>query len=238
MHTIPESHKLYVIGDYHGGIELLTKHLKALSSVAEPSSVIFLGDYDVHTGTQLCNFEDQLREYDIDFYLLRGNHDLPTLWQDRDITALLETPRFKLLKDIDVISWRDQRVLTVSGAVSADRTCLRFDEGNCWPKSEGINPEARTIIKRMVLVDGPFDTLLSHTGPLTDVPITNPFTESFASTDTDLLADLQKERDTISQIQMISGIRDHYFGHFHRNWESHEYGISMRCLDLCEFVEL
>lgn len=238
MHTIPNTHKLYVIGDYHGEIELLTENFKTLSSVAEPSSVVFLGDYDVYTAARLIDFRELLNQHDIDCYLMRGNHDNPNLWQDREISKLLETSRFKLLEDVDVIEWRGKRILTVGGAVSVDRTCARFDKGHCWPKSEGITTEARTIIKRMVKVDGPFDTLLSHTGPLTDVPITNPFTESYASTDTDLLADIQLERDTITQIQVISCIKEHYFGHFHRNWESHEYGLSMRCLDICQFAEL
>lgn len=238
MPLIPNSHQVFLIGDYHQHTDLLTEALDEISASAGPASAIMLGDYDIHTASQLSDFIDLLNQYDIDFYLLRGNHDCPLYWQDRGISMLFETDGFHLLKDVDYILWQDKRILTVSGAVSVDRTCIRFDEGNCWPDTEGISPNAIGSVKRAVQADGAFDVLLSHTGPLSDVPITNEFTQSFASTDDALLNDLKQERKTITQLQMASGIKRHYFGHFHQSIQKDEYGIRMQCLNICQVVEL
>ena len=238
MHTIPDTHQLYIMGDYHENSDLLTEILTSPAMMSEPVSLIMLGDYDAHTAAQLSSFEDVLSRYDVHCYLMRGNHDNPNLWQDRGIADIFETSKFKLLEDVDVLKWRGKQMLAVGGAVSVDRTCIRYDEGLCWPETEGIASDVLYQVKKLMSKGRGFDVLLTHTGLLKDVPVVNPFTESYASTDPNLLADLQKERDTITRIQMLSGIEEHYFGHFHRNRESLEYGISMHCLDICEVVQL
>ena len=93
------------MGDYHQSTDLLTNELNEICSSSNPVSVIFLGDYDVHTAAQLSDFGELLSKFDADCYLLRGNHDLPVLWQDRGIADLLETNRLKLLQEIDILSW-------------------------------------------------------------------------------------------------------------------------------------
>jgi predicted phosphodiesterase len=238
MHTIPETHQLYLMGDYHGNHDLLTEILVGLSMIPEPVSLIMLGDYDIHKAAQLSNFEDELSQYDVDCYLMRGNHDNPKLWQDRGISGVLETSKFKLLEEIDVIQWRGKRILAVGGAVSVDRTCIRYDEGHCWPKIEGIDPNATDKVKNLVQMSGLFDVMLSHTGLLTDVASKNDFVDSFASTDDHLYADMEKERKTIERLLIVSGAQESYFGHFHQKWMGEEYGVDLRCLDICEILQM
>ena len=73
---------------------------------------------------------------------------------------------------------------------------------------------------------------------MSDAPITNEFTQSYASTDDELLNDLKQERKTITQLQVASGVSRHYFGHFHQSKNVEVYGIEMQCLNICQAVAL
>ena len=138
MHIIPSSYKLFLMGDYHRHEELLKEKLKAICADGVPSALVMLGDYDAHDASEIVELKDKLTAYPIDYYLLRGNHDNPLYWQDRDISEIFEDPYFHLLNDVDCIQWGESKFLTVSGAVSVDRTCVRFDMGNCWPNTEPV----------------------------------------------------------------------------------------------------
>lgn len=235
---MPSNFRLYLLGDYHRHLDLLDENLKFITSSGAPSALIMLGDYDVHTASEIDELKDLLTKYPIDYYLLRGNHDHPMYWQERDISGIFEDGYFHLLHDVDCIEWGDVRFLTVSGAVSVDRTCVRFDMGNCWPDTEPVPKDAVAQIHALMEKRGEFDVLLSHTGIIPGKTIKSEFTKSFASTDETLLEDLEKERNLIQRIQIASGVERHYFGHFHQAWQGEEYDIDCRCLDICEMTQL
>ena len=226
------------MGDFHRQTELLKEKLKEITATGAPSALIMLGDYDVHTAPEIDELKDLLTKYPIDYYLLRGNHDNPLYWQDRGISGIFENPYFHLLNEVDSIQWGGSRFLTVNGAVSVDRTCVRFDMGNCWPDTEPVPKDAVTQIHALMEKRGEFDVLLSHTGIIPGKTIKSEFTKSFASTDETLLEDLEKERDLMQRIQIASGVERHYFGHFHQSWQGEEYDINCRCLDICEMTQL
>ena len=238
MHIIPNSYRVYLIGDFHGQTELLKENLKVITSSGAHSALIMLGDYDVHKASEIDELKDLLTSYSIDYYLLRGNHDNPLYWQDRDIAGIFQDPYFHLLNDVDCIQWGESKFLTVNGAVSVDRTCIRFDMGNCWPDTEPVSKDAVAQILALQEKHGKFDVLLSHTGIILGKTIKSEFTKSFASTDETLLEDLKKERDLMQRIQIAAGIKRHYFGHFHQSWQGEEYDINCRCLDICEMIRL
>jgi len=226
------------MGDFHGGRELLKENLQKITATGSPSALIMLGDYDVHTAPEMLELKDLLAEYSIDFYLLRGNHDNPMYWQDRDVSGVFEDEHFHLLHEVDGIQWGEVRFLTVNGAVSVDRTSLRFDRGHCWPETEPVPKDAVDQIRKLREQYGAFDVLLSHTGVISGKTIKSEFTKSFASTDETLFEDLEKERALMQRIQIASGVESHYFGHFHQRWQGDEHEIDCRCLDICELIQL
>ena len=231
MQLIPNKKNLFIIGDYHQHEEQLITILERISKT--PSALILLGDYDIHTQDDMNEFKAFLNKFQIDYYLLRGNHDYPKFWQDKKSKNQIQTTNFHLLNEIDSISWRDKKILTISGAVSVDRTGVRTECGYCWPDTEGIPPDAISRIP-----NEKFDILLSHTGIIPEDSEKSEFVESYSSIDTALLDDLKTERNLIQKIQIISGVKEHYFGHFHKYWEGEDFGITGRCLDICELVEI
>lgn len=238
MHIIPSNYKLFLLGDYHRHEEMLKEKLKAICADGVPSALVMLGDYDAHSASDIDELRELLITYPIDYYLLRGNHDCPLYWQDRGISQLFENPYFHLLNDVDCIKWNDIKFLTVNGAISVDRTCVRYDMGKCWPKEEPVPKDAISRIKLILEKYGSFNTLLTHTGIISGKTIKSVFTESFASTDESLLTDLAEEKKLLQKIQVASGVSSHYFGHFHQSWTGEEYDIDCRCLDICELTQL
>ena len=93
-------------------------------------------------------------------------------------------------------------------------------------------------MKKLVSEGGGFDVMLSHTGLLSDVTAKNDFVDSFASADENLYADMAKERTTIERLLIASGAQESYFGHFHRKWIGEEFGVDLRCLDICEMLQI
>jgi hypothetical protein len=165
---------------------------------------------------------------------MRGNHDHPQYWQNRELAEVIETPNFKLLHDVDSLQWKELKLITVSGAVSVDRTCLRYDNGHCWPKTEGLPLDSIQQLKEL----GKCDILLTHTGIIDGMTVKNDFVDSFASTDDKLIEDIKAERALIQKIQIASGCSRHYFGHFHQKWQGEQFGVAVRCLDICETINL
>ena len=231
MHTIPATHSLYLMGDYHQNPVQLTENLKTMPANA---SVIILGDYDAHQAQDLVDLSELAEEYQVVMYLMRGNHDNPQYWQNREFSELLKTPWFHLLEDVDLIEYRDLKLMSVSGAVSVDRTCLRFDNGNCWPKEEGIPKDSIQKVKEL----GECDILLTHTGIIDGMTVKNDFVNSYASTDENLISDIKEERKLVQKLQISSGCSRHYFGHFHQRWSGEQFGVDVRCLDICEVIPL
>ncbi len=227
MHKIPDSHNLYLMGDYHKNPVKLSGNLKAMSANA---SLIILGDYDAHRAQDLVDLASIAKKHQVVMYLMRGNHDNPQYWQDRSVAEVLETPWLKLLNDVDSLQYRELKLITVSGAVSVDRTCVRFDDGNCWPKEEGIPKDSINQVKEL----GECDILLTHTGNPDTHSTKNDFIDSYASTDETLIEDIKAERKLVQQLQIASGCSKHYFGHFHQNWTGEQFGVDVRCLDICE----
>jgi len=238
MHPIPSSHPLYIIGDYH---QASAKLLTALKKIPTPASLIMLGDYPSTGRGELSDLRSLLSQFDLTTYLLRGNHDNPLYWQDRELAAVFETDRFKLLHEVDVIRWRDQHILTINGAVSVDRMGLRTSHDHCWPDTEGVPGDAlaqiATLIKNELLPEG-FDHLLAHTGLPEEPSTPSHFLQQYLNTDPKLQSDLDAERRLMKQILIASKAKTFHFGHFHISATFDDYGVDCQCLGICEMVEL
>lgn len=233
MHTIPNhSVNLYLLGDYHKQEAQL---IEFLESIEKGSSVIQLGDLEAHHPADLIHLDELLWQHKVTMYCLRGNHDNPKFWTDREKwTGLLELRNLVLLDEVDCVMWSGIKFITVNGAVSVDRTCIRFDRGECYPSEEQIPSDVIQRIKEI----GPGEILLTHTGNPNTHTGKNDFVDSYASTDEHLLNDIQKERTLVQKIQIASGCKKHFYGHFHQSHQEEQYGVETQCLNICESHEI
>ncbi len=233
--NIPDAHRLYIMGDLH---QALNRACAMIKTIQKPATLIMLGDYDAYESERLKNLANYMKSEGASVILIRGNHDNPEFWQNRVVAEELGSDSFYLAKEVDVINWRGKRILTVSGATSIDRKCVRYDIGKCWPESESVPKDAITQVGALNQGGGAFDILLTHTGILRDHPISAPFVQSYACSDDDLNNDLEAESVLIKQIRIASGVTDHYFGHFHTSRGEDQEGVKVRCLDIAELIEI
>lgn len=231
-----KSDRLFVIGDVHAEYELLAESLR---KIPPGSAIVFLGDYNAYDGSLLLEFCSFLSGYNLQCFLIRGNHDHPVFWQQEHMRKLLQKHTgVELLGEVDALRWNNKSILTVNGAVSIDRSCIRNDEGKCWPFREGVPSVALEQIQSLVEHVGAFDVILSHAGLCEAVSINNPFTQAYASTDDTLIEDLTNERALMLRILIASGATLSAYGHFHRNCTDEIYGVSHHCLNICSVAEL
>jgi len=220
------------MGDPHGQYARIHGEL---SELPRGSSVIILGDNEFFHPHDLVEFDEFVEEFECRLYLMRGNHDKPKFWADpKKWKEDLGLKNLTLLDEVDYTFWRGKSIVTVNGAVSVDRKCIRFDRGECWPGEEGIPADAVQRVK----VLGPCDILLTHAGNPDTHTVKNEFIDAYASTDFELEGDIAKERLMIQKLQIVSECKRHYFGHFHTSWKGGQFGIKSRCLNVTEIVEV
>lgn len=234
---IPDDHRLYIMGDLH---QALNRACTKIETIEKPATLIMLGDYDAYDANRITNLVAYMKSEGVSAILLRGNHDNPEFWQNRAVAEELGSDSFYLTKEIDVISWRGKRILTVSGATSIDRKCVRHEIGKCWPLTEAVPKDVIAQVEELNKDSdaGTFDILLSHTGILSDHPVSSPFVQSYVSMDENLTSDLEAERSLIQQVQVASGVKKHYYGHFHTSKTEDQNGIEACCLDIAELIEI
>ena len=235
MITLPASSSVYVCGDIHKGFPRFQNYLNHLPT---RSTVILLGDYDAHDKNVLLEYKRLFERLGMLAILLRGNHDKPEFWQNRKLAQELQSPHFYLCEEVDHLRWKNFDFLTVNGAISVDRKALRFHRGKSYPASEPMPTDALKIVQSLKSEVTAFHSLFTHTGVLESLPIQSPFVESFVPMDPNLINDLNEERNQLLKIQLASRAKHHYFGHFHRSETELQFGVTARCLNICEIMAI
>lgn len=228
---IPDHSHLYLMGDYH---QQKSRLLAQIKTIPAESCVIVLGDLEAYHPSDLIELDKIATHHKAHFYIMRGNHDNPKFWQDRMWTGILNLHNITLLNEVDCLLWKQMKLITVNGAVSIDRTCFRFLEGKCWPKTEASPKDAIERVQAL----GSCDILITHTGNPSQYDLNNEFLASYASTDPLLIEDIKQERILIQKLQMASQCERHYYGHFHRSMTEEQFDVATRCLDICELLAL
>lgn len=218
---------ILVLGDIHGNYSYLKSEIEGKN--LRGYNIIQVGDFGVgklpsHDQGILERLDLFLNEWDVNLYVVRGNHDDPKYFQGGHIFNNL-----KLLPDYTTLKIEDYNFLFVGGATSIDRkNSLRkmqvsagygLDQPLYWFGEEFILDEDK--IKKVENID----IVITHTAPEWCIP-DNRFGFSdlvmeFAQDDPSLIEDLKRERALLSKMFDIlnskNNIKKHFYGHFHRS---------------------
>lgn len=113
---------VYIMADHHGALDIFKSALKTYDSINH-CVIILAGDVglggrsDVH---HLADYEDLnnfLLERHIKCYMVRGNHDDPSYFNEEKINFT----NVKAIPDYSVITVGDDHILCVGGGISIDR---------------------------------------------------------------------------------------------------------------------
>jgi predicted phosphodiesterase len=159
---------VYLIGDLHTNYKQFKEQFENDETLRD-CIFIFLGDMDfrsVDTAySQFKKLDKQLTDRNIESYVIRGNHDNPSLWCSREKVLDL-WPRFTSFKPIDSntrITINGNVGIIISGAVTINRADLK--EGvNYWPEYDKIDLPPDFIDYGEGLKN--IDFVIGHTGPV------------------------------------------------------------------------
>jgi hypothetical protein len=230
---------MFFVGDTHGNIDAIKFNI--ITKKITNQDIIHVGDFGVgfmsekNQSTVNDKLNEFLKERDITLHVFRGNHDNPKYFNGDFIFSNL-----KFHKDYTVLEIEGKKILGIGGAISIDRTS-RWNYENAWWSEETFYLDEEFLTNARDI-----DILVTHTAP-TECPPTNtdgfpPIVMQFAHRDMGLLNDLRIEREELSRALFLllenNSLTHHFYGHFHRHYQSKVGDLTHMCLDIDEFFEL
>ena len=159
---------VYLIGDLHTNYKQFKEQFENDKSLRD-CIFIFLGDMDFRNEetayNQFKKLDKQLTERNIKSYVIRGNHDNPSLWcsHEKASDLWLKFTSFKPIDSNTRITINGNVGIIISGAVTINRADLT--EGvNYWPEHDKIDLPSDYIDFGEGLKN--IDFVIGHTGPV------------------------------------------------------------------------
>lgn len=221
---------LFFIGDNHGQYEQMFNLIQEYD--LSNCYLIHLGDGGegfLPMGRQIALFlklNDLFRERNVFYKSIRGNHSDPFYFKG---SIRINLSHFELLEDYTVVSYKNNTIQFIGGAISIDRTSRI--EGQSYWKDEVVVYEP-DLCK-------PVDVLVTHTAPSWCFPQQiNDMVRSWCYEDKSLLADLKEERKILDKIAKKCKPKLHLYGHFHTHSTEMIDGTLHKLLNINEIWEL
>lgn len=242
---------MYFLGDTHDVrtvIEVLDK------KKIEDTSVIHVGDFglgfqridrDIANLTELDEF---CQEKNIEFYVIRGNHDNPIFWRKELGLRLPKMFNVHLVDDYSILRIEKKTLLCIGGAISIDRLIRASEPEPTWWSGETFvhNPERLKFAAESV---DNIDIVVTHTAPDfayprgTHAPIVQHYADIEKKHGFDLISNLETERKTMKSMwkDLVDyGMKPTHwiYGHFHNTKKEIISGIEFKLLNINELYEL
>jgi DNA repair exonuclease SbcCD nuclease subunit len=226
------SRPVIVVGDIHG-------YFDALKDVNLSGCDVYqVGDFGLGFSTKhkdmadMSDLNDFGVSHDINFFALRGNHDMPSFWNDEEINENFnEFSNIELIPDYTYKTINDKKTLFIGGATSIDR-CLRKEGLEYWKDEAILKPKKKLESCDMVIshnCPSLFEVKNNKKGDIVD---------TLSRKDPKLIEDLLKERQILDEILLDVQPSQWYFGHFHLPKAGNDNGCLWRCLTINEKKEV
>lgn len=224
---------LYFLGDIHGEFESIAKKIQQLK--IENAHIVQVGDFGLgflhphKEKSKLSILNEVLKKYNIQMWAIRGNHDKPSFFAERnnpyDLSNII------LLPDYSEINLAGKNILLAGGAVSVDRIFRK--EGVSWWRDEGFVFDENFSYKK-------YDVVVTHSRPIeSGLFFSFSNIREFLQEDKTLESSLEEELALMSKFyEKVRGAPNWYFGHFHESAESFFDGTKFKALRIDEFDRL
>jgi len=241
---------LLFLGDIHGNFNYVKWYIKAHK--IKDCTIYQVGDFgigftnefnDMNTLGDLNKF---LKEYNIQMYVIRGNHDNPKFF---DGHLANHFDNLHLLADYTVIDIEGTKILGVGGAISVDRRPRMREQLEYARANRDIElywyDEVFVLDEEKLKTFENIDIVVTHTAPDFCMPVNkNGFghlVQTFAQDDKKLYDDLRQERDLVTKMCNILKEKNKpdywFYGHFHTDWFGNIEGVNYRLLAINEMYE-
>jgi len=221
-----KSDEIAFIGDTHGisGADI------AASKFPDGIDIVHIGDFGLGFGTeksdacQLSFINEELKNRDQRMFVVRGNHDDPSYWEDGTMLSNL-----LLVKDYSTgYLPSGSKILFVGGGFSPDRV-MRREGSNYWRGEVTPDPP--------LSLDDSFEYVFAH-----DCPTMINFHprgvevrfDRFLISDVHMVDEAVDQRATIDKVFEIVKPKKWIYGHYHNSERSTLNGCEFICLDISE----
>lgn len=234
--NLPDTIKdVYFVGDVHGSWNAVTYHINFYK--IENSAFIFCGDVGIgferlehYTNNVIPTLHKVLEKHNCMFLFVRGNHDNPIYFENQ----LINTQYIKCIPDYSIVNVCNYNILCVGGGISIDRDYRKSQNSirlvdymkwhNCdYQTAEQKCPllywENEPVIYQPKVTES-IDIICSHSAPSFCYPNDKGgIVAQFAKYDTDLIKDIDNERQTLDKVyeDYKDEVKNWYYGHFHQS---------------------
>ena len=241
---------LIFLGDIHGNFNYVQWYIK--NHNLKDCTIYQVGDFGIGFTNEFNDmatlglFNRFLKERNIQFYAIRGNHDNPKYF-DGHLKNHFEN--LHLLADYDVVEIDGVKILGVGGAVSVDRRPRMREQLEHARVGRDVELHWHDEVfvldeEKLKTIEG-IDIVVTHTAPEFCHPVNKTgfgwLVDQYAADDANLKKDLTDERTLVTKMYEIikekNKIDYWYYGHFHANWKANIDGINFNLLGVNEFAE-
>ena len=211
------------IGDIHGSFKTMCFYIEEYD--IRDCNLIQVGDLGLGFNSlpaDLKNLEtlnEIMKDRNIHFYAIRGNHDDPEFWYGRNI----DFTNLHLVQDYEVLEIGGDNILFCGGGISIDRSYR--DQTKTWFKGEEFVLDHERI-KSVIDNNERIDVIVTHSAPTFFSPegIKSSLVEDYHRLEqelwgTNLKKDLLQERKNLEilhdEILEYFDVKFWVYGHFH-----------------------
>ena len=226
---------LYFCGDIHGDYKEFVWTITKRYGLRN-SAIVVLGDFGVgfdKTMTDLYKWsEKRLNDTNNVIFAIRGNHDDPEYFTDEEKYSY---PRLRFMEDHKVYTICGKTIYPIGGANSTDVTyrleinqnlAAKGKDKRVWWPGEDITRKYDNLPTRV-------DIIISHSAPLTFLPIITKFPET-PGWQYDKILD---ERKYLDHILVEVKAKYWFYGHYHHHFSGSFGELLYKGLDIMEFYE-
>ena len=234
-----EEKSLIFSGDIHGNFKELVWNLVYRYRITD-ANVIILGDCGIGFGKPsyynilFKELSKKLDNSEITIYMIRGNHDNKEYWINNPLD---DFPRFKFLKDHEVVNLSGKTIYPIGGARSVDISYrLNYNKvQEEYGSSKRIWWPDEIIEKKYKDIPNNVDIICSHSAPICFSPVVIRLPGEM---DDKTYNDILDERRYLDYIFLNIRCKYWYYGHFHKSITSSIDGVVYKCLDMMEIYQL
>lgn len=224
-----ENKPIYIVGDVHGKFRNLIQYIHEKS--IDNCYLICVGDlgigfnYSFKGEIEACKtFNEFLKELNINFLSIRGNHDDPAFFKG---ASRLNFTNFELLEDYTVRELNGEKFLFVGGAVSIDRL-FRKQDISYWIDEIFVLDESKIV---------ECDVLITHSAPNWIGSFDKNGIEGWCKRDPHLWDECLKERQDHNDLFKLAKPKKSYHGHFHLYTQVEHDGCIATIIDELQVIE-
>ena len=225
---VENNRSLIMCGDVHGKFRELVWKVTNQYDLRN-ADIVVLGDFgvgfDMSIRYDYQRVEKKLDKYDIQFYVMRGNHDDPS-WFTGERPESSEFKRITFLQDHKVYNICGRDIYVIGGGGSTDIEMRT--PGKDWWEGEYIKEIPMRDLPKKV------DIIISHEAPLTFEPVLTRFPE----TPEEQYENILSGRDFLWSVLQETRCDYWFYGHYHRHYSGSYGNVMYRCLGELELFEV